>query len=272
MNIEFANRLVDLRKRENLSQEDLADKLSISRQAVSKWERGEASPDTDNLIALAKIYGISLDELVNIKKSNYDSPKADEEVVAFKSHNNEFIAQTEPEEDDFFDEDLFEDDVYQRPRSLGKKYRKSIWVTFPVIPMTVLVFLFLGFAFDLWHPGWLVFLVFPLIHSIFLIREKRSHLTIIAVSMTALFLILGITFNLWHPAWLLFLMIPIISAALKAIRKKRIKAMNPVVPIIIVVIYILLGTYFDLWHPGWLVFLTIPIIHWLIDALEKRRY
>lgn len=52
MNIEIANRLVELRKKNNLSQEALAEKLGISRQAVSKWERAEASPDTDNLILL----------------------------------------------------------------------------------------------------------------------------------------------------------------------------------------------------------------------------
>ena len=64
MTIETANRLVELRKKNNLSQEELAEKLGVSRQAVSKWERSEASPDTDNLIALAKIYGLTLDELV----------------------------------------------------------------------------------------------------------------------------------------------------------------------------------------------------------------
>lgn len=64
MNIEIANRLVQLRKQHNLSQEELADKLGISRQAVSKWERAESSPDTDNLISIAKLYNISLDELL----------------------------------------------------------------------------------------------------------------------------------------------------------------------------------------------------------------
>ena len=65
MNIEMANRLVTLRKRNSLSQEALAEKLGISRQAVSKWERAEASPDTDNLILLSRIYGISMDELLS---------------------------------------------------------------------------------------------------------------------------------------------------------------------------------------------------------------
>ena len=64
MNVETANRLQMLRKKNNLSQEELAEKIGISRQAVSKWERAEASPDTDNLILLAKLYGVTLDELL----------------------------------------------------------------------------------------------------------------------------------------------------------------------------------------------------------------
>ena len=63
MTIEVANRLLELRKKSGMSQEELADKLGISRQSVSKWERAESSPDTDNFIALAKIYNVSLDEL-----------------------------------------------------------------------------------------------------------------------------------------------------------------------------------------------------------------
>ena len=70
MNIEIANRLVRLRKEKNLSQEALANELGISRQAVSKWERAEASPDTDNLILLAKLYGMSLDDLLKQIKKN----------------------------------------------------------------------------------------------------------------------------------------------------------------------------------------------------------
>ena len=65
MNIKTANRLCELRKKHNLSQEELAAKLGVSRQAISKWERSESSPDTDNLIELAKIYNMTLDDLLN---------------------------------------------------------------------------------------------------------------------------------------------------------------------------------------------------------------
>lgn len=66
MNVEIAERLAARRKELGYSQEALAEKLGVSRQAVSKWERSESSPDTDNLIALAQLYGVSLDELLYV--------------------------------------------------------------------------------------------------------------------------------------------------------------------------------------------------------------
>lgn len=72
MNVEIAERLAARRKLAGLSQEALAEKLGVSRQAVSKWERSESSPDTDNLIALAKLYGVSLDDLLYVDESIED--------------------------------------------------------------------------------------------------------------------------------------------------------------------------------------------------------
>ena len=57
--------LVRLRKEHGLSQRDLAEKLNVSRQAVSRWEQGTAVPSTDNLISLSQLYGITLDALVH---------------------------------------------------------------------------------------------------------------------------------------------------------------------------------------------------------------
>ena len=80
MNISFANRLLEYRKQHNLSQEELADKIGVSRQAVSKWERAEATPDTDNLILLAEIYGVTLDELIKGKAGEEPAAEAEPEA------------------------------------------------------------------------------------------------------------------------------------------------------------------------------------------------
>lgn len=64
MDISLGARLAQYRKQNGFSQETLAEKLGLSRQAISKWERGESAPDTSNLIALSRIYGVTIDELL----------------------------------------------------------------------------------------------------------------------------------------------------------------------------------------------------------------
>ncbi len=59
----FQHRLYDLRKRAGLSQEELANLLGVTRQAVQKWEAGTSRPDMDNLLALADHFGVTLDWL-----------------------------------------------------------------------------------------------------------------------------------------------------------------------------------------------------------------
>lgn len=69
MDYKTADRLIELRKKNGYSQDGLAERLNISRQAVSKWERAESLPDTENLIALSRLYNITLDEIVNGEKT-----------------------------------------------------------------------------------------------------------------------------------------------------------------------------------------------------------
>ncbi|RDY26548.1 XRE family transcriptional regulator [Romboutsia weinsteinii] len=54
-----------LRKIHQYTQEDVADKLNVSRQSVAKWENGESTPDIDSCIRLSKLYNVRLDDLVN---------------------------------------------------------------------------------------------------------------------------------------------------------------------------------------------------------------
>ena len=62
--MEFNNKLYELRKQKGFSQEELAHRLNVSRQTVSKWEVGDSTPDMEKLIAMSDLFGISLDELV----------------------------------------------------------------------------------------------------------------------------------------------------------------------------------------------------------------
>ena len=63
--MKFSDNLKKLRKDMNLSQEDLADKLGVSRQSISKWESGVVYPEMDKMVQLCKIFNLSMDDLLN---------------------------------------------------------------------------------------------------------------------------------------------------------------------------------------------------------------
>jgi transcriptional regulator with XRE-family HTH domain len=75
----FGSRLSRLRKAKGLTQEDVADKLHVSPQAVSKWETDSSYPDIDGLVTLSEILGVSVDELVGKNKENTTTLVPEEE-------------------------------------------------------------------------------------------------------------------------------------------------------------------------------------------------
>ena len=74
----FSEKLLDLRKKQGMSQEELAEKLEVSRQAVSRWEQGSAMPDMINLSKISKLFGVTADYLIN------DEITSDREVPIVK--------------------------------------------------------------------------------------------------------------------------------------------------------------------------------------------
>lgn len=71
----FAERLKEIRKSQNLSQEQLAEKIGVSRQAITKWETGRGLPDIDNMKILAEIFKMTIDDLVSSETIVKDKPK-----------------------------------------------------------------------------------------------------------------------------------------------------------------------------------------------------
>lgn len=68
--MKLCEKILTLRKAEGMSQEDLAEKLNVSRQAVSRWEVGSAMPDAANLLQLSKLFGVTTDYLLNDEYSS----------------------------------------------------------------------------------------------------------------------------------------------------------------------------------------------------------
>ena len=72
--------------------------------------------------------------------------------------------------------------------------------------LCLFAFLALGFFFGKWHPGWLVFLLIPVMP--YLLGKKKLRFSIPLI-ITIVYFILGFGWHLWHPAWIIFILIPV---------------------------------------------------------------
>ncbi|AXQ77606.1 XRE family transcriptional regulator [Streptococcus chenjunshii] len=97
----FPNQLKKYRTERGMSQEELANKLFISRQAVSKWEKDEAKPDLDNVVKLSEIFDISLDELILGKESTVQ-PVYESEFLS-NPNTGTYEKQRKPKIENFYD-------------------------------------------------------------------------------------------------------------------------------------------------------------------------
>lgn len=255
MNIEIANRLVKLRKEKNLSQEALANELGISRQAVSKWERAEASPDTDNLILLAKLYEMSLDDLLDTDQKKFESenPLEDEktnknlsddkdEYVHISVKDGIHIKEGDGEEVHIGwsgihikeknhgnnEVHIDSDGVYVN----GKKYCDEEWR-------------------KEWSEDW-----------------KEHHGFPISIIISMVYIFIGIVYNAWHPGWLIFGIIPLFETLASAIRHRD--PMRFAYPVLILMIIGYFGFIDGIWYPYWLLLLTIPIYYSILGYLHHR--
>jgi len=208
MNIVTANKLYELRKKNGLSQEELADKIGVSRQAISKWERAESSPDTDNLIALADLYGITLDELLNKKEA------VESNIIEENKKNQEDIVEVVEEKDEDDEDDEDNDDINED--SEDKLLKKSIAVRIVdscIFIVAAIAFLLLGLLIeDAFRWSWLTFLLAIVISSlVHAIKLKRAEVFNYPVFVTMIYLFLGLGYPgaIWHPTWVIFITIPI---------------------------------------------------------------
>lgn len=92
----FGETLFKLRKEKNLSQEDVADKLNVTRQTVSKWETNQSTPDFDKILPLCELFEISTEELLTGKKPEENNAKV-EEVEQEKAPTKEEVRKKSAE-------------------------------------------------------------------------------------------------------------------------------------------------------------------------------
>ncbi len=280
MNLEIATRLVGLRKANKLSQEALAEKLGISRQAVSKWERAEASPDTDNLIALAKLYHVSLDELLKINEEEETDSAGGVDVgtdgiaggsaasAGMRGAEGEVLPADTREAGESITEQAAgscreggqegtgggEDDVYIGLKGIHVKSHSGEEVHIDRRGIHVR-----DMKSDVHIGG----------NGVFVNGEKVRSVEIpLGVLAIIIYIVIGFCFDLWHPGWLLFILIPIISSLVDAVCKRDASLFQ--YPVFAFGIFLYAGIVHTLWHPAWVVFLTIPIFYFLTGAVKDR--
>ena len=88
--MEFKDRLIELRKSSGWSQEELGDKLEVTRQTVSKWELGQTTPEMNKLTAISELFHISLDELVSGKEPGREQEGAVKREVIYIEQRRHF--------------------------------------------------------------------------------------------------------------------------------------------------------------------------------------
>ena len=249
MTIEIAERLVKLRKKYGYSQEELADKLGLSRQAVSKWERAEASPDTDNLICLAKLYGVSLDELL----------ATDEDIDTIVKEQ----VKEEPKEDDKTEK------VYSNSKSDRVVINnKGIHVQDKD-----------GSTIDIGDAGVVRKDKDGNIKKVHLHNKQTAVIGAVegALMLIAVagYLLLGLLLGYWASGWIIFFIPEIICSFARAICKKDARKVN--VPFIATFAFFFVCMFMPevepefpkLWNPMWVVFLSIPIYYSVVGVFHK---
>jgi transcriptional regulator with XRE-family HTH domain len=152
--MKLGNNIYLLRTRKGLSQGDLAEALNVSRQSISKWETGSATPDLDKLLALSDLFGVSLDELVRGEIAAGASPSEGQ------GEANLPVAPVIPQE--------------QTDASAPKNHTNDDTSTFRIVLICILVFLGLSLFASLLTPllaGSLHFIVIGIGCILFALRK-----------------------------------------------------------------------------------------------------
>ena len=213
-----------LRRREKITQEELADKLQVSRQSVSKWETGEAFPETEKIIALCDIFNVTMDDLMRGNVTvDAAPPAAPCNDVRDLSGSVEREGEEQPDADP---------NISQKRKKLFEAINAAISAA--IMACAIIVYLCIGTMLNLWHPGWLLFpLAISLcafVDEVFDKGEKKrlrplgSRIFRGLAGMTMLlsvtiYLFIGCVYGIWHPTWVIFIVAVVLIGAFSAIAK-----------------------------------------------------
>ncbi len=267
--------LIRLRKEAGLSQEELADKLAVSRQAVSKWERGEALPDTDNLIRLAKLYNVSIDEIVGYapeKGNSADNENCTDSGIFTDDANDTFDANNtgdasgadgENADDEDDDGEYFTQDGDTKKYYSKTKGGKHIRFETDGKQKRIIISDDDNDDDDDDDDD---------ADSDDYPRRRTGLCDVLdgvyIILCIAAFFVWGAVFNGWEIAWTLFITVPIFTSIVSCVRKRRVGKFN--FPCFVAFVYLLFGMIFNIWHPLWIIFLLIPAFYPIARVIDSH--
>lgn len=228
MNI--GEKLFELRKNKNLSQEEVAEKLNVTRQTVSKWETNQSTPDFDKIVPLCELFEISTDELLRGKKSESQAEENDTNILEKQEDNTELKEDTKTEENIKSENTMTKDEL--RRKAAGE-ISTSIFIYIAAIGVFIAVVSNTNMDATIAVGLLLIACAFATARIIKgcmsmpkqeEIKEKakdekkeilKSIKCIIWCLITALYIVLSFVTMAWHITWVIFIIGAVISEIAK---------------------------------------------------------
>lgn len=208
----LGERLTELRKKKNLSQEEVAEKLNVTRQTVSKWELDQSTPDFDKVLPICKLYNITSEELLTGRKADVNND------------NIEYNLMT--------DEEIKKKTAFAICSSVGLFILALVWIIIGSSISFISEEVLIGIFFIIGGIG-----VINLIYRLTILpdksnkqdkiekreRKKRIHKydDVIAVLFTIIYLLVSFLTGAWHITWILWIVFALVCEIVHIILDKN---------------------------------------------------
>ena len=220
----FGDFLYSLRKEKGMTQAQLAELLGVTNKAVSKWETGEAMPETSLLLPLSRIFDVTVDELLEGKRNiDNDNAKEIENQQVNKNTSQEYTFKDKDEDKELIDE-YIKRHMFTRGKDDEKTTLEKIGalVCTCVFSLGLITYLILGVVANLWTPYWILIPlcalscgIIGILFDLFDVKKRNQKIRrgenpytgaicgIVMLVCIITYLILGAFLSLWHPLWIL---------------------------------------------------------------------
>lgn len=222
--MDLGEKLYELRKNKNLTQEEVAEKLNVTRQSVSKWETNQSTPDFDKILPLCELYEISPNDLIRGNEQELEEEKSENDVNSNETKEHLFFK----EKDNY--ENMSKNQIKQKSAEI---ISSSI-----LIFIIAIAFAGIGTSVMMWNPV-IVGCTFLLIVGFGVARIVKHYMSvpkfdktkkeikqdkilkqiddIIGIIGVSIYFIVSFITMAWHITWIIFIIIGMINQIVRLI-------------------------------------------------------